>query len=219
MFFYNLAWSGDVGLTGGSFSVQMKNALRSAHAVKFAKSVGCDLFVNAGSLEETFLERCLKNKTPFQSSQVNYALAKLASRDMSRMVAYLEKINYIHTRTSAPVSPSLEGGYIASTLKLIKEGRPYERPVNSNLFDIISTNVVADALRLIGCFGKQNSDYFIGTSKPLTLDDFFRKCELFFADKNYQIQSGHFSDKIFEITQLQNDCSYIPPEDPFEFLK
>ena len=47
--------------------------------------------MNAESLEETFVERCLSFDSPHTSGQTNYALAKLAARDLCKITAYLEK--------------------------------------------------------------------------------------------------------------------------------
>ena len=118
--FYNFAWGGDEKLTDGSFQAQFNNATFSANALLAAKKkkIGCSKFINVGTMEETFAENYLKNPTnvsPPNRSQINYTCAKLASRDMCKILSYLEKIDYIHTRLSVPLSQSLDkGGYISS---------------------------------------------------------------------------------------------------------
>jgi nucleoside-diphosphate-sugar epimerase len=174
--FFNFAWRGDQKLTDGSFDEQCSNAVHAAEAVRSAKKLGCIKFVNTGTLEETFVEQSLEggSEHPYQSSQSDYALAKLASRDMCKMVAYLEKIDYVHTRLSVPLAPDLSRGtYVAATLKKIVEGKPYEGPTNKQLFDIIFTDDVARAFHLIGFKGKNKADYFIGTSRLMTLGQYF----------------------------------------------
>lgn len=175
--FYHFAWRGDKGLTDGSFARQIDNAVFSAQAVQAAKSIGCTRFVNTGTLEETYAERYLENKDiPYNSSQSNYAISKLASRDLSIMQAYLEKIDYIHTRLSIPLDPDLKKGtYVASTLRKILEGKGYEVPKNKQLFDIIFIDDLARAYYQIGINGKNKADYFIGSSSPATLKDYFQR--------------------------------------------
>lgn len=173
---FHFAWGGHKRLTDGHFVNQLSNAVHAAEAVRAAKQLGCVKFVNAGSLEETFVETFLKGKReiPYRSSQTDYALAKLAARDMCKMIAYLEKIDYIHTRLSVPLSSDLSrGAYIATTLKKILAGNSYEMPLNEQLFDIILTDDVAQAYYLIGLKGKNKADYFIGTSRPATLIQHF----------------------------------------------
>lgn len=174
--FFNFAWGGHKTLTDGSFNDQMKNAIQAAKAVQSAKKVGCIKFVNIGTFEETYAEQYLEgmNNSPYQSTQSNYAISKLASRDLCKMVAYLEKIDYVHTRLSVPLESDLSrGSYIASTLRKIVKGQPYESPKSNQLFDIVFTDDVAKAYHLIGVHGKNKADYYIGNSKPATLSSYF----------------------------------------------
>jgi nucleoside-diphosphate-sugar epimerase len=184
--FFNFAWRGLYKLTDGSFEEQMNNAVNSAEAVRMAKKLGCIKFVNAGTLEETYLEEFQKeiNDQTYKSSQTDYALAKLASRDMCKMVAYIEKISYVHTRLSVPLSLDLSrGSYVAATLKKIAQGASYEGPTNKQLFDIVFVDDVAKAYHLIGLRGKNKADYFIGTSRPFTLGQYFEMFERFLNKK------------------------------------
>lgn len=212
--FYNLAWAGFEGLTDGPFEVQMNNAAYCANAVKLAKKLKCIKFINAGTLEETYAEQYLNGESNlYVSSQVNYAIAKLASRDLCNMVAYLEKIDYIHTRLSVPLKSDLSiGGYIAKTLLKIANGESYDKPKNNQLFDIIEDNDVANAFYLIGLHGKNKSDYFIGTSVPLTLENYFENFKQVVLGlipiKNMKIKN--LDQGIFDITELKNDTGFLP---------
>lgn len=173
--FYNFAWSGEKKLTDGKFSEQLDNAVNAAEAVRVAKKLGCAKFINSGSLEETFIEIFLNDREPnYYSDQTNYGLAKLASRDMCKVVAYLERIDYVHTRISVPLSSNLaQGTYIAATLKNIIEGRPYQAPKSNQLYDLILIEDVVKAYQAVGEKGKNKSDYFIGTGLPVTLQQYF----------------------------------------------
>lgn len=213
--FFHFAWQGDKRLTDGNFSAQLINASYAANAVRTAKKIGCVKFINAGTLEETYIERHLKSavNTIYQSQQSDYALAKLASRDLCKMVAYMEKIDYVHTRMSIPLAPDLSvGSYVAKTLKLISEKRAYTPPQNKALFDIISTEDVAHAYYLIGKFGLNTADYFIGTAHPATLAEYFD----YFARHSHgegkcTPENKHQDElKIFSIETLQRDTGFVP---------
>lgn len=170
--FFNFAWGGEKKLTDGCFGKQLDNAIHASSAVKIAKKLGCIKFVNLGTLEETFVENFLNQNNEYscQSTQSNYALAKIASRDLCKLVAYLEKIDYVHTRVSVPLAPDLSRGtYVAATLKRIIDGEQYEEPTNKQLFDIIFLDDLARAFYLIGLSGKNKADYFIGNSRLITL--------------------------------------------------
>lgn len=174
--FINFAWAGDKGLSDGGLSKQLDNAIYSAEAVKVAKKMGCTKFINSGSMEETLIE--IYSPTfaglGFYPQQLNYGLAKLAARDMSKMVAYLEGIDYVHTRMSVPLTADLSRGtYVATTLKKIANGENYEKPKSSQPHDFVLLDDVCRAYKLIGEHGVNKADYFIGTGRPATLEQHF----------------------------------------------
>ena len=219
--FYNFAWGGIKGLTDGSFEDQLRNAISSSLAVRVAKYIGCAKFVNSGTLEETYAEALISDGAPYSSAQGNYAIAKLACRDMCAMVAYLEKIDYIHTRLSVPLSPDLSaGGFISNTLRKIRNKENYEPAKNNQLYDVISTTDVADAYHLIGLRGKNKADYFIGSGRPTTLSDYFEQFEtatssLAIEEKDY---SSHYSSVFFNTESLCSDTGFIASNNRFDLF-
>ena len=219
--FYHFAWCGDQKLTDGSFERQIKNATYAANALKAAKKLGCVKFINSGTMEEIYAQRHIEDKDiPYLPSQLNYTIAKLASRDMCRMVAYLEKIDYVHTRLSVPLKPDLsEGNYIAKTLKAITQGRSYQEPTNKQLFDVVMIDDVAQAYLLIGEHGRNKADYFIGTANPTTLGDYFKDFQrivgcLSFTDKDKQYPEA--DRKLFDISDLVKDTGFKPQAGRFD---
>lgn len=222
--FFNFAWQGDKRLTDGSFENQLKNATFAAEAVKVAKKLGCIKFVNAGTLEESLVEQFLKTnkEQTYQSTQLEYALAKLASRDMCKMLAYLEKIDYVHTRLSIPLAANLSSGtYVSATLKKIIEGKDIEPPINNQLFDIIFTDDVARAYYLIGLNGKNKADYFIGTSQPTTLKYYFERfTRLVKGNDSPEMAFQQIDDTMmFDTKLLYQDTGFMATSLPSEIIK
>jgi len=220
--FYNFAWSGENKLTDGSFEQQLKNAVEAANAVQAAKSVGCSKFISAGTMEETYAEEWMNNerKDAYISAQTNYALAKLAARDMCKILAYLHKIDYVHTRLSVPLDYKLtKGSYIATTLKKIVAGQSYEEPADTRLFDIISTDDVARAYYLIGNYGKNKANYYIGTSKPGTLAQYFQYVKDLIGGVECSDWGLMAVEKasLFDISQLHTDTGFVA-ENKFQDL-
>lgn len=211
--FYNFAWSGRDKLTDGDFQDQFNNAVYTSNALLSAKRIGCTKFINAGTLEETFAERFIADENnKYNFSQVDYAIAKLASRDMCKMVAYLEKIDYIHTRLSVPLDQTLsKGGYISSVLRKIANGETYNRPQNPQLFDIILSGDVAKAYYLIGNEGQNKADYYIGTAEPRTLSEYFEIFEQGIKGSNRKIENRNSEEdsEIFSIDNLMKDTGFM----------
>ena len=175
-------------------------------------------FINSGTIEETYAEWHINKGLPYSSAQGNYAIAKLSSRDMCAMVAYIEKIDYIHTRLSVPLSPDLSiGGYISKTLKKIVDKESYEPPTNDQLFDIIFTHDVAQAYYLIGLHGKNKADYFIGSGKPTKLNDYFKQFEQ--AISGIQIKENNYTSAFFKTEQLFTDTGFVASTNRFNLLR
>lgn len=220
--FYNFAWSGVDRLTDGTLKDQLKNVIYSSLAVKSAKKIGCKKFINSGSVEESYSELALKKRLKYFSTQANYALAKLANRDMCSIVAYLEKIDYVHTRLSAPLSPDLsKGGYISKTLKKILNKENYEIPKNLQPYDIISTNDVAKAYYLIGLDGKNKANYFIGSGRLTTLNEYFESAKQVTLGLSVKEKEESFNDDIkqfFSTKNLHNDTGFFASMDQLNLL-
>jgi len=227
--FYNFAWGGLSRLTDGTLEDQMKNVTFSANAVVAARKLGCTKFVNCGTIEETFAEQYLKSlwsKTDYHSSQSVYAVSKLASRDMCKIVAYLNKIDYVHTRFSGSVDTDLHGeGYITSTLMNILNGANYNFPSNDQLFDLVMLEDLAHAFYLVGQFGKNKADYYIGTGEPAPLSQYFSRFRNITLGKEneyaeYASPMGRILDpEAFNITDLFLDTGFVPTISFDEFTK
>lgn len=212
--FYNFAWGGKNGLTDGTFSDQLDNAIWAAEAVKVANLIGCTKFVSSGSMEETFIEDFLKNNrtSSYDSTQTNYGLAKLAARDMCKIVSYFEGIDYIHTRMSVPLAPDLSSGaYISRTIKKVLRSESYDPPMSKHLYDIVFLDDVVRAYHLIGLRGRNKADYFIGTGRPATLRQHFNSLshlnDGLNCTESEQAKNQH--QHLFDISQLKQDTGFI----------
>ena len=215
--FYHFAWGGSQKLTDGTFRDQFGNAIHTANALVAAKKAGCVKFVGAGTMEETLAESYLTgadSSVPYTSPQTDYTISKLAARDMSKMLAYLEKIDYIHTRLSVPLDNSLNrGGYVSTTTSKILRGEAYELPANPNLFDIITTSDAAEAYLQIGRRGHNKADYFIGTSKPRTLRQYFEICERIRDGEpstTADSEDASIANDLFSTRRLVDDTGFTP---------
>jgi nucleoside-diphosphate-sugar epimerase len=210
--FYHFGWGGLNKLTDGEFEDQFVNATYSAKAVQVASKCNCKKFINIGTIEETYLENVLsRNIEPSKLQQLNYAISKTASRDMSQLIGYLEKINYIHTRISVPIDESLlKGGYIPQTLKKIIQGKGFSKPQNNQYFDFIYLEDLCEAYYRIGSHGLNKANYYIGPGKPRTLLEYFSELELIVNKKkptnlNTKVKSNEF---IFKTESMKRDLNF-----------
>lgn len=209
--FYNFAWEGERSLADGGFENQLKNSIFATEALKIAKKIGCSKFINCGSFQETVAEDILNTKSNKIITQENYTIAKIVSRDMCKILAYLEKIDYIHTRLSIPIDLTLKkGGYISSVIKKIINKSNFEKPTNKNYFDFVALEDVANAYLQIGLKGKNKADYYIGNAKPLKLDEFFQYIHDYLYRKTSCKNPFNSYAETFKIDEIKKDTGFVP---------
>ena len=117
----------------------------------------------------------------------------------------------MHTRISIPLSSSLEkGGYFSSVLTKINKGETYKKPENNQLFDIILIDDLVNAYYLIGLKGRNKSDYFIGSSQPKTLHQYFKLFENYKNGKyqTTEVDNFNLNSDIFSINELVKDTGF-----------
>ena len=128
---------------------------------------------------------------------------------MCLMIAYLEKIDYVHTRLSVPLDPKVKNsGYISNVISNIMNGKEYSKPKNDELFDITHIDDVSNAYYLIGLNGQNKSDYYIGASSPMTLNEYFKITEKFYNGKKIELNSDIQTQSIFNNQSLINETKF-----------
>lgn len=223
--FYHFAWSGSERLADGSVQNQFNNVTYSSNAVIVAQELGCKKFINAGSQEERFIDRYLESywkNQPYHSNMGVYGSAKVSARDMCLLLAYLKKIDYIHTRISVIVEKNLEtNNYVNSVLRKIANQEDFDAPLNTQLFDFISKEDCGEAYYRLGKSGKNKSDYFLGSGNPMTLHEFFNECAVKTHGERVDQLKAPSSDswilkkEDFDNTDLINDLDFKPSSPTF----
>lgn len=225
--FYHFAWSGNARLTDGSVQEQFNNVTYSSNAVIVAEELGCKKFINAGSQEEKFIDRYLESywtKQSYHSNMGVYGSAKVSARDMCLLLAYLKKIDYVHTRISVILEENLEtNNYVNIILKKILNKERFDPPLNNQLFDFISKEDCAKAYYLLGKSGKNKADYFLGSANPMTLHEFFNEFSLKTHGKKVELLEVPSPDNFilkkedFDNSALINDTGFTPNNPDFNY--
>lgn len=219
--FYNVAWSGLDRLTNGALSDQIKNIFLSSKALEFAKQLNCSKFINVSSQEDAIFKNYIQTQewknSPYSSSPLFYASTKHFNKDITNLLAYLNKIDYINTRFSATITPSLDGvSFISSTLQKIKNKQDYTQPQNKNLCEIVDLYELSEAYYHIGMYGKNKADYYLGLGQPHTLQEYFDyfskivvnlKCSLSQDEQQQDLA------KLFDSHTLKQDTNFVFKKD------
>lgn len=219
--FYNVAWSGLDRLTNGVLSDQIKNIFLSSKALEFAKRLNCSKFINVSSQEDAIFKNYIQTQewknSPYSSSPLFYASAKHFSKDITNLLAYLNKIDYINTRFSIAITPQLNGvSFVSSTLQKIKNNEDYIQPQNKNLCEIVDLHELSEAYYHIGMYGKNKADYYLGLGQPHTLQQYVNYFSKMVTNLDYSLpQDGHQQDlaKLFDPYTLEQDINFVFKKD------
>lgn len=189
---YNLIWRGNSRLRDGSLEEQLNNIEISTNAIVVSAKLGCSKFINVGTQDEEIFSNYINSDTwlekAYGDNDLNYAASKLVARDMNEVTAYLNKIDYIHTRFSVVLDKSLSGvSFIAKTLMNIIKGQDYPKVQNQNPMEIILLEELAEAYYHIGLNGKNKANYYIGRGDTHTLEEYFAS----FYQIKQQIDKGN----------------------------
>lgn len=220
--FYNAAWSGLDRLTNGEIQDQMKNITMSSKAIKFAAKFNCSKFINIGSQEESIFNYFVSTDSwktiSYTSSPIYYAGAKFANMEMLKLLAYLEKIDFVNTRFSIVIDKSLSGvSFVAKNLKEILNGSEPQSTKNTQPCEIILLDELVESYYEIGKFGKNKADYYLGIGKPDILINYLLSFYYYKTDaKNYIRSEMKFDKKLldtFNPSSLHKDTHFYFKKD------
>jgi len=213
--FFHLAWKGDQSIADGGGEAQAQNIPLTAQCLIEAARLGCGRFVQVGSVEENYIEDFLESgrwlEQPYYSGHGFYAAAKAGAFKMNMLLAYLEKIDYVHTRFSVTVSKDLERfhkGFIAQSIREILKGGEAAKPASSQLYELIEVSELAKALVAVARKGKNKREYYLGAGTPKTLKRIFAEI----ADQEVAASQNPASPfaRFFDPASFKSDIGYLP---------
>ena len=176
-YFFHLAWEGASALTDGGYKNQIYNVGLSSKYLDLSKTLGAIKFINAGSVDEIYINKCMQSKNFNKMKDfehLEYGIAKLATRDILSFKSYVENIDFIHTQTSIGISTDLKSkNFVERNLKNIVNGQGYEQPKNKELCNISTFDNIAKKLYNIALLGDNQKNYYTGTDEVYTLKYFF----------------------------------------------
>ncbi|AJC93647.1 NAD(P)-dependent oxidoreductase [Campylobacter volucris] len=226
--FYNVAWSGLDRLTNGEIQDQVKNIAMSSKAIQFASKLGCSKFINIGSQEEAIFNDFISSEkwktTTYTSSPIYYAGAKFANMEMLKLLAYLEKIDFINTRFSIVIDKTLSGvSFVAKNLKSIVDGEIPQEVRNTQPCEIIFFDELIESYYQIGKFGKNKADYYLGIGKVDVLANYLSSFYEYKTNSKEYIQSKlNFDKKLldtFDPSSLCKDTNFYFKKDFSQIMR
>ena len=174
--FFHLAWMAPFGKDRENLPLQLENVKASLAAVRFAKALGCSVFVGAGSQAEYGrVGGKLSPDTP-TFPETGYGIAKLCAGQMTRLACEQAGLKHIWTRILS-VYGSHDGKQtlISTAINDMMNNKETSFSPCDQMWDYIYSEDMAQALLLAAQKGEHGSLYVIGSGEVHPLKEYIQK--------------------------------------------
>ena len=206
-FFFHLAWAEPFGKDRENLPLQLENVKASLAAVRFAKALGCSVFMGAGSQAEYGrVEGKLLPGTP-AFPETGYGIAKLCAGQVTRLACEQVGLKHIWPRILSVYGPyDREQTLISTAINDMMNNRETFFTPCDQMWDYVFSEDAARAMLLCAQKGKHGSVYVIGSGEAHPLKEYIKKIAVITAYKK-EIGFGKrpYNDK--QVMYLQADIS------------
>lgn len=218
--FFHLAWMGTTGQDRNDMDTQLRNIQCTLDAVRVASSLGCKVFIGAGSQAEYGrVDHALTPETPCFPEN-GYGMAKLCAGQMSRVECEKYGIDHIWPRILSIYGPyDGANAMIPIVIKtLLAKGRP-ALTRGEQVWDYLYADDAAKALYLLALNGRNGCVYPLGSGRAKPLREYIKvlrnsidaSLPLGFGEADYgKKQVMHLE---ADISALQQDAGFVPSVD------
>ncbi len=215
--FYHFAWVGSAGPLRADEKVQTQNALWTVDCLRYAANIGCKKFVCAGSIMEYEVHEVMYSQGTKPNPAYIYGVGKVLAHELCKPIANQIGIDLVWAYiTNAYGVGEKSPRFINTTLRKIINKEPLEFTAGTQNYDFIYIDDVANAFYLLGLHGKANKGYMIGSGTARPLKEFIiEMCNANAQDNaplfgNVPFTGVNVSIETFSITELKQDCSFVP---------
>lgn len=216
-YFFHLAWAGTFGESRNDMYLQNKNVEYTLDAIYLAKSLGCEVFVGAGSQAEYGpVKQKMTAATPANPA-TGYGIAKLCAGRMSKIYAQSLGLRHIWIRILSIYGPydGTKTMVMSGLLNMLK-GNKGEYTKGEQMWDYLFCDDAAKAFYLAAKNGKNGKVYPLGSGQVKPLKEYIeimRNC----IDSDILLDFGavpYYPNQVMymcaDIDELSKDTGFTP---------
>lgn len=215
--FFHFAWGGTSGAQRNDSRIQAENIRFTLDAVELAHSLGCEVFIGAGSQAEYGrVDGKIAPDTPTFPENA-YGAAKLAAGHLSRIACAKHGIRHVWARILSVYGIGDNDFTITvSSLKKMLSGQVAQFTPAEQMWDFLYCDDAARAFHLMAQFGKDKAVYALGSGQARPLKDYIKLMHAASgADSEVQIGALPYNDKqvmylCADISALTADTGFVP---------
>lgn len=215
--FFHFAWGGTSGAKRNDSRIQSENIRFTLDAVELAHSLGCEVFIGAGSQAEYGrVDGKIAPDTPCFPENA-YGAAKLAAGHLSRIACAKHGIRHVWARILSVYGIGDNDFTITvSSLKKMLSGQVAQFTPAEQMWDFLYCDDAARAFHLMAQFGKDKAVYVLGSGQARPLKEYIGLMHAASgADSDVQIGALPYNDKqvmylCADISALTADTGFVP---------
>lgn len=215
--FFHFAWGGTSGAQRNDSRIQSDNIRFTLDAVELAHSLGCEVFIGAGSQAEYGrVDGKIAPDTPTFPENA-YGAAKLAAGHLSRIACAKHGIRHVWARILSVYGIGDNDFTITvSSLKKMLSGQIAQFTPAEQMWDFLYCDDAARAFYLMAQRGKDGAIYALGSGQARPLKDYIKLMHAASgADSDVQIGALPYNDKqvmylCADISALTADTGFVP---------
>ena len=214
--FFHLAWMGTIGPNRDNALVQTENIRCAVLAAETAKTLGCDVFVGAGSqAEHGRIEGLVTADAPCFPI-TGYGIAKLCAGQLTRMRCRQLGVRHVWARILSAYGPGGDSlSVIPAMLEKLTHGEKPALTAGEQLWDFCYTGDVAEALICMAESGHDGAIYPVGSGETRTLREYFEVIRDA-VDPSLPLGLGELPYPPGQVMHLQADIGPLQEDTGFE---
>ena len=219
--FFHLAWEGTLDPRNRfDMYLQNKNVKYSLDAVEAAKSLGCSVFIGAGSQAEYGVRSGVMRPDTFPEPISGYGMAKLCAGQMTRYMCAQYGIRHVWPRILSiyGIGDGMQTFISSATMKMLL-GERFAMTAGEQIWDYLYSEDAADALIAMAEKGKNGAVYVLGSGRTMKLKEYVTVIRDL-IDPNLKIGFGDIpynKDQVMhmeaDISSLTEDTGWTPSTD------
>ncbi|MBR5339605.1 MAG: NAD-dependent epimerase/dehydratase family protein [Lachnospiraceae bacterium] len=168
--FFHLAWAGASGPGRNDIALQKNNTRAALEAVEVAESLGCKVFVGAGSQAEYGrVSEPLRPEMPLRPENA-YGIAKMQAEELTRELCRSYGIRHVWPRILSVYGPyDGDRAMIPNLIRTLLRGEKPALTEGVQIWDYLYSEDAAKALYALSLYGKDGQAYPLGSGEKRPL--------------------------------------------------
>lgn len=215
--FFHFGWDGTYGEARNDMYIQNKNVSAVLDAVTLAESIGCTVFLGAGSQAEYGRVDNIKLGPDVPTSpETGYGIGKLCAGQMSRIMCSQKGMKHIWFRILSTYGPydGIHTMVMSGISKMLNGERP-QYTKGEQMWDYLYCDDAANAFYLAAEKGKDGSIYCIGSGQVRPLHEYITIIRDS-IDENIEIGFGEIPYYDKQVMYLCADIDALKKDTGFE---